>query len=133
MCSIVALSSSSQVIQYVRCRWYHQVRSLQGRNLAINIWFIHLLQFISADCKSKGDMPDFRPLEQFQFGRRRPITIAQDHCEGALFFPPLSTIIKPVQRHGQRSLDIYIWWRVWAFNRPTFNFSVGHLLAGLAQ
>ncbi|XP_033634064.1 bifunctional peptidase and arginyl-hydroxylase JMJD5-like [Asterias rubens] len=52
---------------FIPYRWYHQVRSLQGRNLAINIWFVHLLQFIADDCRSKDDIPDFTPLEQFQF------------------------------------------------------------------
>lgn len=50
---------------YIPYRWAHQVRS-SGRNLAINIWFIHQHYFDEEDCKAKGDLPEFAVLSDFE-------------------------------------------------------------------
>lgn len=49
-------------------RWVHQVRSYGQRNLAVNIWWAHLVKFDNSDCEhSPYKDKDLIPLSQFDF------------------------------------------------------------------
>ena len=49
-------------------RWVHQVRSYGQRNLAVNIWWAHLVKFDTSDCEhSPYKDKDLIPLSQFDF------------------------------------------------------------------
>ncbi|CAB3977741.1 Hypothetical predicted protein [Paramuricea clavata] len=52
---------------FIPYRWFHQVRSYGPRNLAINIWFAHKLEFNSTDCEeSPYKDKQFAPLSEFE-------------------------------------------------------------------
>ncbi|XP_021351709.1 lysine-specific demethylase 8-like isoform X2 [Mizuhopecten yessoensis] len=53
---------------FIPYRWFHQVHSLPGRNLALNFWFHHRMWYNSSECT---DMDPYtapsKPLRQFDF------------------------------------------------------------------
>ncbi|XP_033750165.1 tRNA wybutosine-synthesizing protein 5-like [Pecten maximus] len=53
---------------FIPHRWFHQVHSLPGRNLALNFWFQHRMWYNTSECK---DMDPYtappKPLVQFDF------------------------------------------------------------------
>ncbi|XP_071507437.1 bifunctional peptidase and arginyl-hydroxylase JMJD5-like [Diadema antillarum] len=49
---------------FIPYRWFHSVRS-SGRNLAINVWFIHQVWFNTSDCPGDlSQLPDYLPLSK---------------------------------------------------------------------
>lgn len=38
---------------FIPYRWFHQVHSSEGRNLAMNIWFVHLYWLDAAKCETQ--------------------------------------------------------------------------------
>ena len=52
--------------RFLSFRWFHHVHS-QGRNLAVNIWFVHNMYFNRTSCEQQQkDLPEFVPLSQFK-------------------------------------------------------------------
>ncbi|CAH1797094.1 unnamed protein product [Owenia fusiformis] len=51
---------------FIPYRWYHQVRSYGNRNIAVNVWFAHMLRFDADDCKQEEPLPDVRKLSEFE-------------------------------------------------------------------
>ncbi|XP_030832561.1 bifunctional peptidase and arginyl-hydroxylase JMJD5 [Strongylocentrotus purpuratus] len=51
---------------FIPYRWFHAVRSW-GRNLAVNVWFIHRLWFNETDCSDElMALPEYVPLSSFK-------------------------------------------------------------------
>eukprot|EP00057_Strongylocentrotus_purpuratus_P002050 XP_003723742.1 PREDICTED: uncharacterized protein LOC100892633 [Strongylocentrotus purpuratus] len=51
---------------FIPYRWFHAVRSW-GRNLAVNVWFIHRLWFNETDCSDElMVLPEYVPLSSFK-------------------------------------------------------------------
>ncbi|XP_022105662.1 lysine-specific demethylase 8-like isoform X2 [Acanthaster planci] len=98
---------------FIPYRWFHQVRSAAGRSLAINIWFVHLLQFNSSDCKAKGKLPDFEPLAQFELASdseqlRGEIANFIDELDDAeLHIEDLSKLAADLEISDQESLKVF--------------------------
>ena len=59
---------SEQLIEYVHLtfRWYHQVISHPGRNLAVNVWSSHLRWFNNTDCEESEDKLKPLSLKNFE-------------------------------------------------------------------
>lgn len=56
------------LIKYVHLtfRWYHQVISHPGRNLAVNVWSNHLRWFNTTDCEETEDKLKPISLKNFE-------------------------------------------------------------------
>nr|XP_054756261.1 bifunctional peptidase and arginyl-hydroxylase JMJD5-like isoform X1 [Lytechinus pictus] len=51
---------------FIPYRWFHAVRSW-GRNLAVNVWFLHQLWFNKADCSDDlSTLPEYEALSSFK-------------------------------------------------------------------
>ncbi|XP_041365858.1 uncharacterized protein LOC121380894 isoform X2 [Gigantopelta aegis] len=50
---------------YIPFRWYHQIKSAVGRNLALNIWFSHLWAFDQSDCDKHTQFNLTVPIKTF--------------------------------------------------------------------
>lgn len=79
---------------FIPYRWFHQVRSYGPRNLAINIWFSHLLRFNSTDC-------DNSPYNNKEFAQLSAFNVSED------FEPSLRVLI--VDEMGDRTVDEAKW------------------------
>ena len=57
---------TSDYCKAVLFRWYHSVTSGPGRNLAVNVWFMHRLWFDTNDCEEKrSGLQDAAPMDQY--------------------------------------------------------------------
>ncbi|XP_071964354.1 bifunctional peptidase and (3S)-lysyl hydroxylase Jmjd7-like [Antedon mediterranea] len=53
---------------YIPYKWFHQVKSSSGRNLAVNVWFNHVWRFNHTDCDVKQQARvHHAPLSLFKF------------------------------------------------------------------
>ena len=69
MHKLILISYLLNLCQNYHCsffRWFHAVRSW-GRNLAVNVWFIHRLWFNETDCSDDlTALPEYVPLSSFK-------------------------------------------------------------------